>query len=55
MGAGSLPLAVWMIEHPPAVVLMASIAAAVFIIYRHRANIERIRAGNENVFRFGGK
>ncbi len=55
VGAGSLPLAVWMIEHPPAVVLMASIAAAVFIIYRHRANIERIRAGNENVFRFGGK
>ena len=54
-GAGSLPLAVWMIEHPPAVVLMASIAAAVFIIYRHRANIERLRAGNENVFRFGGK
>jgi acyl phosphate:glycerol-3-phosphate acyltransferase len=52
--AGSLPLAVWMIEHPPAVVLMASIAAAVFIIYRHRTNIDRIRAGNEHVFRFGG-
>jgi len=49
--AGSLPLAVWMIEHPPGVVLLASIAAAVFIVYRHRANIERIRAGNENVFK----
>jgi acyl phosphate:glycerol-3-phosphate acyltransferase len=49
--AGSLPLAVWMIEHPPGVMLLASIAAAVFIVYRHRANIERIRAGNENVFK----
>jgi glycerol-3-phosphate acyltransferase PlsY len=54
VAAGSLPLAVWMIEHPPGVVLAASVAAAVFIIYRHRANIVRIRAGNENVFKFGG-
>jgi len=53
VAAGSLPFAVWMIEHPPAAVVMASIAAAAFIIYRHRANIERIRAGNENVFKFG--
>jgi glycerol-3-phosphate acyltransferase PlsY len=53
VAAGSLPLAVWLIEHPPAVVLLASIAAAVFVIYRHRGNIERIRAGTENVFRFG--
>ncbi len=55
VAAGSLPLAVWLIEHPPGVVLMASIVAAVFIIYRHRENIGRIRAGNESVFRFGGK
>jgi glycerol-3-phosphate acyltransferase PlsY len=54
VAAGSLPLAVWMIEHPPGVVLLASIVAAVFIVYRHGRNIERIRAGNENVFRFGG-
>ncbi|HEV8038379.1 MAG TPA: glycerol-3-phosphate 1-O-acyltransferase PlsY [Bryobacteraceae bacterium] len=53
--AGSLPLAVWMIEHPPGVVVLASIAAAVFIIYRHSANISRVRAGNEHVFKFGGK
>ena len=55
VAAGSLPLAVWMIEHPPGVVLIASMVAAVFIIYRHRANVERIRVGNEHVFRFGGK
>jgi len=53
MAAGSLPLATWLIEHPPLIVILAALAAAVFVIYRHRANIERIRAGTENVFRFG--
>lgn len=51
--AGSLPLAVWLIEHPPAVVLIATLVAAVFIIYRHRENIARLRTGTEYVFRFG--
>lgn len=52
VAAGSLPLAVWLVLHPPAPVLIAAIVAGVFIIYRHSANIGRIRAGNENVFRF---
>jgi len=51
--AGSLPLGVWLIEHPPGIVLFASVLAAGFIIYRHSANIGRIRSGNENVFKFG--
>ena len=55
IAAGTLPLAVWIILHPPAPVLIASVIAGVFIIYRHRANIERIRAGKEHVFSFGGK
>jgi glycerol-3-phosphate acyltransferase PlsY len=55
VAAGSLPLGVWMVEHPPRVVLVASAVAAGFIIYRHRANIGRVRAGNEHVFKFGGK
>jgi glycerol-3-phosphate acyltransferase PlsY len=50
--SGSLPLAVWMIMHPPRVVVAASLVAGAFIIYRHSANIGRIRAGTENVFRF---
>ncbi|MBZ5610390.1 MAG: glycerol-3-phosphate 1-O-acyltransferase PlsY [Acidobacteriia bacterium] len=50
--AGSLPLAVWLILHPPGAVLAASLVAAVFIIYRHSSNIGRIRAGTESVFRF---
>jgi len=50
--SGSLPLAVWLILHPPAPVLIASLLAAAFIIYRHRENIARIRAGTEHVFQF---
>ena len=53
VAAGALPLAVWLIEHPPAVVVAAALAAGVFIIVRHAANIERIRSGTESVFRFG--
>lgn len=53
VAAGGLPLAAWLIEHPPASMLAATVVAAVFVIYRHRGNIERIRAGSENVFRFG--
>jgi glycerol-3-phosphate acyltransferase PlsY len=55
VAAGSLPLAVWLIEHPPGVVLTASIVAGAFIIYRHKENIGRLRAGTENLFRFGAK
>jgi acyl phosphate:glycerol-3-phosphate acyltransferase len=50
--AGSLPLAVWLILHPPAPVLIASLVAGAFIVYRHRSNIDRIRAGTEHVFQF---
>jgi acyl phosphate:glycerol-3-phosphate acyltransferase len=53
VAAGSLPLATWLIEHPPGIVILATLVAAVFVIYRHRANIERIRSGTESVFRFG--
>lgn len=53
VAAGSLPLATWLIEHPPWIVLGATLVAAVFLISRHAANIERIRSGTESVFRFG--
>ena len=55
VAAGLFPLGVWLIEHPPAPVLAAAFVAGAFIVYRHRSNIARIRAGNENVFSFGGK
>jgi glycerol-3-phosphate acyltransferase PlsY len=51
--AGALfPLGVWLILHPPAPILIASLICGAFIVYRHRANLDRIRAGNESVFRF---
>jgi glycerol-3-phosphate acyltransferase PlsY len=52
VAAGSLPLAVWLILHPPAPVLAAAFIAGAFIVYRHQSNIARIRAGAEHVFRF---
>jgi acyl phosphate:glycerol-3-phosphate acyltransferase len=55
VAAGLLPLAVWLIDHPPSYVVAAALIAGGFIVYRHRGNIERIRAGNENVFSFGGR
>jgi glycerol-3-phosphate acyltransferase PlsY len=54
LGAICFPLAVFLISHPPAVVLAAAFVCSWFIVFRHRSNIERIRAGNENVFSLGG-
>ena len=55
LGAACFPLGVYLISHPPAPVLIASMIGGVFIVVRHRSNIERLRAGNENVFSLGGK
>ena len=53
--AALLPLAAWLTAHPPAPVLAAAIAAGVFIIWRHKENIVRLRAGTENVLSLGGR
>lgn len=53
--AATFPLAVWIIEHPPLAVVAAAIAAGAFIVWRHRSNIERLRAGTEHTFSFGGR
>jgi acyl phosphate:glycerol-3-phosphate acyltransferase len=55
VAAATFPLAVWLILQPPASVVIASLVAAGFIIYKHRSNIERLHAGSESVFRFGGR
>jgi glycerol-3-phosphate acyltransferase PlsY len=55
VAAGTFPLGVWLILHPPAPVWISALIAGTFIVYRHRANIERIRGGNENVFTFTRK
>jgi glycerol-3-phosphate acyltransferase PlsY len=55
LAAGSLPLAVWLISHPPLPVLAAALVAGAFIIWRHKSNLQRLRAGTEHVFSFAGR
>jgi glycerol-3-phosphate acyltransferase PlsY len=54
LAAGAFPLAVWLISHPASPVLAASLLAGAFIIWRHKSNLRRLRAGTEHVFCFGG-
>ncbi len=54
VGAFTFPLAVWLILHPPLPLILASILASAFIVYRHSSNFRRLRAGTENVFTWGG-
>lgn len=49
IAAGAFPFAVWLILHPAIEVTLAALIAGAFIIYRHKANIARIRSGTENV------
>jgi glycerol-3-phosphate acyltransferase PlsY len=55
LAAGLLPLAVWLISHPPLPVVAAALVAGVFIIWRHKLNLERIHAGHEHVLSFRGE
>jgi len=55
LAAASFPFGVWLIMHPAPPVLLAALIAALLIIYKHKANVERLRAGTENVFTFGKK
>ena len=45
LAAGTFPLAVWLLMQPPLSLVAASIVSAALIVYRHRDNIARIRAG----------
>jgi glycerol-3-phosphate acyltransferase PlsY len=53
--AGTFPLAVWLLMQPPLSLVGASIVSGAFIIYRHRANIARIRAGTEPILSLGSR
>lgn len=55
VAAGGFPFAVWLISHPDWHVVIAALIAGGFIVVRHRANLERVRAGTEHVFSFGGR
>jgi glycerol-3-phosphate acyltransferase PlsY len=53
VAAATFPLAVWLIQKPEVTVVVASVIAGAFIIYKHSSNIGRLRAGTEHVFTFG--
>jgi len=53
VGASTLPLAAWILVKAPIPVIVASVIAGAFIIYRHRANIRRLRDGTEHTLSFG--
>jgi glycerol-3-phosphate acyltransferase PlsY len=36
----------------PLAAVLASVVAGAFVIYRHSSNIQRLRLGTENVFKF---
>jgi glycerol-3-phosphate acyltransferase PlsY len=55
IGALVYPLFFWLIYRPAEPLLYASLFASALIIYRHRGNIARLRAGTENVFSFHRK
>ncbi len=52
VAAGLFPLAVYLIARPEWPVLAAAVFSGGFIIWRHKTNITRLRAGTENVFTF---
>jgi len=52
-GAALYPFACFIILHPEWPVLVAATGAAVLILWRHQANIARIREGTENILSFG--
>ena len=55
VGAATFPLAVWLIFQPPLAIEVAALAAAIFIIYRHRGNIQRLQQGSEHLLSFGAR
>ncbi len=54
LSAGIFPFVVAIFTYPEWPVIAAALLASTLVIWRHRSNIERLRAGKENVFRFGG-
>jgi glycerol-3-phosphate acyltransferase PlsY len=54
VAAAVLPLAVWILLLPPIPVVIASALGAALIVYKHSSNIQRLQAGTEHMFTFGG-
>jgi len=55
LGAAALPFAAWLMERPPLPVVAAAAIGGAFIIWRHKENIRRLRAGTESKLSLGGR
>ncbi len=55
LGAALFPFGVWLIYHPGWPLMVAVTFCSAFIVWRHRSNIERLRAGTENMLNLGGR
>jgi glycerol-3-phosphate acyltransferase PlsY len=49
------PFVYWAIYRPVQELFVASLMAGALVVYRHKANLARLRAGKENVFSLKGK
>ena len=49
------PVVVWLLSRPDVPLLAAIAVCSAIVVLRHSSNIRRLIAGNENVFRWGGK
>ena len=55
LAAATFPFGVWMILHPPFQITGAAFLAGAFVVYRHKSNWQRLRAGTESVFSWRGQ
>jgi acyl phosphate:glycerol-3-phosphate acyltransferase len=53
--AATFPFGVWMIERPESFIVLMAAAAAALVVWRHKENLRRLRAGTEKGLRFGRK
>jgi glycerol-3-phosphate acyltransferase PlsY len=55
LAAGTFPLAVWLILQPSIYVVGTALIAGIFVITRHKTNIQRLREGSERTLSFGAR
>lgn len=53
LASATFPLGVWLVQHATLNEVIAAVIAAVIVVYRHKENLRRIRAGKEPAFRWG--
>ncbi len=55
VAATALPFLTWLIDRPPAPVVAAAAIGGAFIVWRHKENIARLRAGKESTLSLGAR